>query len=175
MAVFGSCKTGCSESKLELVRAAAHDSLVSAQAHARAYADAFAEIADLPASVEPPGGEHESAYLSVQAAARAALRLHPDADRPDVRDPAEPATVWWCERCGGIDAPQPCLGICVWRPVEWVNRTVYENQRERALSELERERHLRRLVRQVAFVTPRSGGWEASWDALRAAAVRLSY
>jgi len=40
-------------------------------------------------------------------------------------EPAEGATTWWCAGCGGIDAPQPCLGICIWRPIDWVNANLY--------------------------------------------------
>jgi hypothetical protein len=92
----------------------------------------------------------------------------------DSDEPAGHVTAWWCAKCGGIDAPQPCLGICVWRPAEWVNRSVYESERSGAAT----ERALIRLLRRVAFVTPRDGQWERNWlivhsqarDALRACA-----
>jgi hypothetical protein len=71
------------------------------------------------------------------------------------------ATTWWCAGCGGIDAPQRCLGICVWRPVEWVNRTRYSEERACALAQLDTERRLRQLLRRIAFVTPRAGQWRA--------------
>jgi hypothetical protein len=28
-------------------------------------------------------------------------------------DAAEVAVTWWCPECGGLDAPQPCLGSCL--------------------------------------------------------------
>ena len=84
--------------------------------------------------------------------------------------PLECATVWWCAECGGIDAPQPCLGICVWRRVEWVNVTSYLEQRAAAHAERDTERRLRALVRRIASVTPRAGHWERGWRALEAQA-----
>ena len=81
-------------------------------------------------------------------------------------------TAWWCSACGGIDAPQPCLGICIWRPVEWVNRSTYQQERERALSDRERERCLRELLRRIVSITPNVGYWQDNWNALQTDAQR---
>jgi hypothetical protein len=83
-----------------------------------------------------------------------------------LEEPIEFATTWWRAARGGIDAPQPCLGICVWRDVEWVNRTRYLEERARILAERDTERRLRGLVRRVASVTPRAGHWELGWRAI---------
>ncbi len=47
MSEFGTCDTGCSEQKLELVRAAVHDSsaVLGSSTHARA--EAFRSVAEL--------------------------------------------------------------------------------------------------------------------------------
>ena len=167
MGRFGTCEIGCSEQKLELVRAAAHDSLEAFRSAARARRAAFVTVVEKLASRQPTG-EWETAYRSLQDDARAALRRHPDPeDKIDWDEPAEPATTWWCAACGGIDAPQPCLGICVWRQVEWVSRSRYEQARERALSEREQERRLRQLLRRIASTTPRPDHWEDTWHALQ--------
>jgi hypothetical protein len=139
MCVFGTCERGCSENKLELVRATACDMLRAGAAEAKARADAFADLAQRLAS-NAPGHEVESAYRSAQRNARQLLRRHPKADQADIdpEQPAEHATTWWCAECGGLDAPQPCLRICVWRPVEWVRRSVYEELRARAMAEQQR-------------------------------------
>jgi hypothetical protein len=121
----------------------------------------------------PPGaGACESAYRSLRDAARITLRRHPEIDALDVDwdERVEFATTWWCAGCGGIDARQPCLGICVWRPVEWVNPTRYSEERACALAQLDTERRLRRLLRRIAFVTPRVGQWERCWRLLKAQA-----
>lgn len=174
MSKYGTCETGCTETKLELVRAAAHDALGEFSSGARKRADAFRVIAEELAGREPSVHEWQAAYRSLQERARATLRQHPDAGRGEMDwgEPSEPATTWWCEKCGGIDAPQPCLGICVWRPVEWVSRTLYEHAREQALADRDSERHLRELLRRVAFVTPHPDQWQRNWQALRAEAVR---
>jgi hypothetical protein len=170
MAQFGTCDSGCSEQKLELVRAAAHDSLAALASSADARAGAFRSVAEELAWHQPAGEDRQDAYRALQDKARATLHRHPSVDGQDVEleEPAEPATTWWCAECGGIDAPHPCLGICVWRPVEWVNRVVYAYQRKRVLAERERELRLRRLLRRVASVTPREGQWERGWRVLQA-------
>jgi hypothetical protein len=168
MSKFGTCETGCSEHKLELVRAAAHDALMSLQAQTETAIDGFRRVTERLRDESPVAGGHERAYRSVQRDARAALHHHPDRRSHDPGwGPAESATTWWCPQCGGIDAPQPCLGICVWRPVEWVNRNEYDRERDRALAARAHENELRDLVRLIATVTPRDGGWERTWSALR--------
>jgi hypothetical protein len=168
MGEWGTCETGCTERKLELVRAAASDTLAAVATRAGARADVFATVAQELLRERPTGPER---YRSLQARAHAALAEHPDTDHDEVwAQPSEPAITWWCEECGGLDAPQPCLGICVWRPVEWVNRTVYEHERERAFAERARERHLRRLLRRLASVTPRPEHLEENWRAFAAEA-----
>jgi hypothetical protein len=172
MGRWGTCETGCSESRLDLVRADAYEQLVAKEPQARANADALRRVVERFAGERPPAGdEHavEAAYRAVQLAARDVLRSTA-AGGNDLPAPADPATVWWCERCGGVDAPQPCLGICVWRSVDWVSRSLYERERARALEAHEAEQRLRALLRRVAFVTPNPGQWERSWRALQAAA-----
>jgi hypothetical protein len=172
MGQFGTCDTGCSEQKLELVRAAVHDSLAVLGSSADARAEAFRSLAEELACHQPAGEDCKDAYRGLQDKARANLRRHPSVDGQavELEEPAEPATTWWCAACGGIDAPQPCLGICLWRPVEWVNRAVYEHQRERVLSKRDRELRLSRLLRRVASITPLDGKWELGWRVLNAEA-----
>jgi len=74
---------------------------------------------------------------------------------------------WQCIGCGRIEAPQNCVGICQDRRVEFV----YATEHAKALQELEaatRERDaLHRLVRRLAFTTPRDGEWERSYRMLQ--------
>ena len=168
MGEWGTCETGCTERKLELVRAAASDTLAAVASRSCVRADAFCDVAAGLLCAEPwdPGS-----YRSLQARARQALAEHPDTDHDEEwAQPSEPAISWRCEECGGLDAPQPCLGICVWRPVEWVSRAVYEQTRERAFAERARERRLRRLLRRLASVTPRPEYLEENWLAFQAQA-----
>jgi hypothetical protein len=174
MSEFGTCEQGCHEQKLELVAARHYDRLVDLAAEVRSADESFQAIVDELATRRPRGGDCEVAYRSIQRAARAALRSHPDLDarEPGWEEP-ERATIWWCADCGGVDAPQECLGICIWRRVEWVNAARHEQQLARARAERGSERDLRQLVRLVASVTPRGGHWERGWAALAARAQQL--
>jgi hypothetical protein len=169
MSQLGTCETSCSEHKLDLVRAAAHDTIAAGITARLARIDAFTAAVQELGSAEPDHDHLEDAYRSAQRAARTVLRRHPDVDGEtiDLSRSAEHATTWWCAECGGIDAPQPCLGICIWRSVEWVERTVYEGVRERSIIELEREQQLRRILQKIAWITPRSGHWEQGWRLLQ--------
>ena len=122
MGQFGTCDRGCAEQRLDLVLAARCDELTAATSSARRHAEAFRVVAEQLASRRPSAGELEGAYLAVQDAARILLRRYPEVDvlGLNLDEPIAPATTWWCAGCGGIDAPQPCVGICIWRSVEWV-------------------------------------------------------
>jgi hypothetical protein len=172
MGRFGTCDGGCGEQKLELVPADQYDALAALASSARVRAEAFGVVVEELALRQPGAEEWELAYRSLQDIARIALRRYPEVDAEDVDwdEPVEFATTWWCAGCGGIDAPQPCLGICVWRSVEWVNGIRYLEQRAGALVERNTEQRLRGLVRRVAFVTPRAGHWERGWRAFEAQA-----
>jgi hypothetical protein len=166
MGEWGTCETGCTEQKLELVRASASDTLSAVAARASAQSDAFSAVAR--ELLEEATLER---YGSLQARARAALVRYPDTDHEDEwAQPSEPAITWWCERCGGIEAPQPCLGICVWRPVDWVNRGVYERTREQAFAARRCEKRLRHLLRRIAAVTPRPEQLDDNWRVFAAEA-----
>ena len=60
--------------------------------------------------------------------ARAAVALRAAAGRPDRRHPSrgienrmnDTRKAWQCIGCGRIEAPQPCIGICQDRKVEFV-------------------------------------------------------
>lgn len=163
---WGTCETSCSEHRLELVSAADFDGLEADRSAVRARIEAFRLVVDALAAAEPAPDGWEAAYRATQGAALAVLKCHTTSDHSD--EPAEYVTTWWCAGCGAIDAPQPCLGICIWRPAEWVNRTAYEPERSRAAAERDAERILVRLLRRAAFVTPRDDQWERNWRALHA-------
>jgi hypothetical protein len=167
MTEIGTCASGCAETRLDLVPAEDFDRIKADLVHIQAAAVAFGEVAQPLAASEPAPQDVERAYCSLQIEARTALRLHPDCAgaHPEWLEPDEPAITWWCPRCGGLDAPQPCRGVCIRRPAEWVRYEIYERERERALRARDAERRLRQLTRAVAFVTPRTGQWERGWRA----------
>jgi hypothetical protein len=170
MSQAGTCERGCSEHKLKLVPAGHYDHLTAVTADARIRAAAFKAVAQQLATHRPRPEEYQDAYRSVQQAARLTLRAYPDhsTEDEDSERPAEPATTWWCAECGAIDAPQPCLGICIWHRVEWVNAALSEQQWTRLIAERDTEQRLRLLLRLVASVTPRDSQWQRGWHALQA-------
>jgi hypothetical protein len=149
--------------------AVAYDSLAAFRAAARNCTEAFEPVAAHVAS-HPPARNCEASYRQLQTDARSALREHPLIDSAEFDAPSDPVTAWWCSMCGGIEAPQPCIGVCIRRPAEWVNRTAYDRERDAAQADRERERRLRDLLRRVAFITPRSGQWRQTWHVLQAEA-----
>jgi hypothetical protein len=92
-----------------------------------------------------------------------------DEDRADWASP-DTVTGWWCAQCGNVDMPQPCLGICIWRPAAWVNLASYERQLRLAEPGLRAARSLSGFLGRVATVTPRAGQWQRNWGALQAQA-----
>jgi hypothetical protein len=171
MGTLGTCATGCREQRLELVRGAAYDEIIAARRRLEADGHALRAVIDELVSEAPDGGadDHERAYRSAQRRARSALREHPPDPAADAvaDEPTATATAWWCPECNAIDAPQPCLGICVWRPVEWVEHGRYDEERELVLSARAEGEQLRLVLRRLATVTPREGQWERSWRVLR--------
>ena len=172
MSRSGTCGKGCSEEKLELVRAVDFEALTELASGAHVRAEACRAVARELASDRPGPDDWEATYPSVQSAARATLHHYPEVDGRSAAwdEPAEGATTWWCAGCGGIDAPQPCLGICIWRPIDWVNANLYGQERTRALAERDAEMRLRRLLHRVASITPREGQWERGCRVLQAEA-----
>ena len=77
---------------------------------------------------------------------------------------------WQCIGCGRIEGPQPCVGICQDRKVEFV----YAFEHEQALARLAEARRqasaLEAMVRRLASTTPRGDGWENSYRAMQAQA-----
>ncbi|MBS0557092.1 MAG: hypothetical protein JSR27_06730 [Proteobacteria bacterium] len=75
---------------------------------------------------------------------------------------------WQCIGCGRIEAPQPCIGVCRDRKVQFIGRLEHEGVlAESAALRAQRDRACAMLARFVA-ATPRAGHWEESWHALHA-------
>jgi hypothetical protein len=163
----GLCDTGCVERKLMLVREDTVDALTEADAAFRAGTAALRPVADTLRGTPESDRNWQAAYASLQTLARAAILEIADDHAFDavLEEPADPAITWWCPQCDGVDAPQPCLGICVWRTVDWVRQDIYEQLRERVLIERDTERQLRSIAQGVAHTTPRPGQDERTWRA----------
>jgi len=173
MRVYESCETTCSERKLEIVSADDHDRLTDVANARRARIEAFECVLEQLTDGDPRSVGWQDAFQALQSSARSSLRrARTDAatGSADLPPEAESLIVWRCPQCGGLDAPQECIGVCVWRPFEWVNSRLYEVERSRAEFDRERETSLLELLRRIAFVTPRNGEWERNWRALQSQA-----
>jgi hypothetical protein len=169
MTVPGACPGTCSdERKLELVPASDYD---RAQTQGDAAAAQIEKLRLLLESfVASDSADPAQALPGLAASARAVLRDAPATSVVAEDEETEPVVTWWCPRCGGIDAPQPCIGVCISRPVEWANRQDFDRVRDRRASLLDQLRELTDVARALGFVTPRSGQEERNWQALQARA-----
>ena len=65
--------------------------------------------------------------------------------------------VWECIGCGRIDDPQPCVGVCQDRKVEYVLAADHDRL----------VKQLADVVRTIALTTPREGEAARHWAALQ--------
>jgi hypothetical protein len=164
------CDGDCSEHKLVLVSAVDHDELLHAADAARVHAARLASAVRPFADADGRPGDPGQVLLALRDGARRALR---DGGRVEPRtDWASPATVigWWCAQCGNVDMPQPCIGVCVWRPADWVSLALYERRLGLAEPDLRAERSLSGFLARAAAVTPRAGEGQRNLDAFSAQA-----
>ena len=173
MRQYESCAGACRERRLELVSGGDYDELTVAAAACRVRIERLWTVVGELARGEPGPGEWRIAYEALQTSARSALRRFRPADggRDDERlSPAESVIVWRCQDCGGVDAPQPCIDVCIWGPADWVDAASYESGRSRAAVDREVEQSLAGLLRRFASATPREGQWERSGRAFQSQA-----
>jgi hypothetical protein len=85
----------------------------------------------------------------------------------------ERVTAWQCISCGRVEGPQPCVGVCQDRKVEFV----YAADHDAALLQLSRARAqvqaLTALLHQLVHTMPRDGGWETTYRALQSRAKQV--
>jgi hypothetical protein len=172
MRQYESCAGACSERERELVSGGDYDELTAAAAACRVRIQGLWAVIEELARREPGPDEWQIAYEALQQSARSVLRRSwpGSGGRDDPLSSAETVTVWRCQDCGGVDAPQPCIDVCIWRPADWVDATSYESERSRAAFDREVEQSLAGLLRRLAFATPRDGQWKRSWRAFQSQA-----
>ena len=166
------CPVTCAERRVDLVSAGDYDRLAASAAACRARVRGLRAVVAELASAHPAEGEWQAAYQAVQESARSALRRFtpPGGSPADPFPAARTMVVWRCPDCGGVDAPQPCIGVCIWRAAQWVDAAAYEAERSGVLGDCQAERSFAGLLRTLAFTTPRAGQWERNWSALQARA-----
>ena len=117
----GECPDGCADVALDLVDIV---DLADAAERAEALEARVAALRELALAV---AGDAPFAWAEVHERAREAIRL-PVPPEPDIAV----IEAWGCPRCGRIDAPQPCLGVCVRRPGAVADASGYRRFAERS-------------------------------------------
>jgi hypothetical protein len=167
MREFPSCPGPCREEKLELVAGEDYDALVSAAESHRVRLRSLAALIRDIARSEPGPEDLATTYQSLRGRAREELREVRSALAGGPLAGAETTVVWRCAECGGLDAPQPCIDVCIWRPTEWARARDFEAELARSQREIELERSQVGLLTRFAFVTPRQGELRSNWQAFR--------
>jgi hypothetical protein len=80
---------------------------------------------------------------------------------------------WQRIGCGGIDGPQPCIGVCEDRKVSFVYASDHATVIGRVLGAEERIAVLESLARRMALSTRRDGEWERGYRSLQEEARRV--
>jgi hypothetical protein len=168
MREFESCVGTCRERKLELVSGGDYDELATAAAAWRIRIRELLPVVEKLVSAEPRQPDWRGLYESLRERTRLVLRAAGQSARAafdEAASSAETTVVWRCPDCGGLEATQPCIGVCIWRPLDWVEACVFESERAQVLRDVELERSLFVLLTRFARVTPRDGEWECNWRA----------
>ncbi len=168
------CFGECSEHRLPLIAAADFDALQAAARSAQAELALLEPIVRTLVHETPPESSCPEAYRALRGDARLVLERVPPRDRH--RDWSAPDRVvgWWCAECGNVDAPQPCLGVCIWRPLEWVSASSYAAEHARSAGALRGAEALVGLLARLVSVRPKSRRCAQTWAAFRAHALEVS-
>jgi hypothetical protein len=153
------CSDGCTDVALDLVDAGALATLAARSEALEVRVAALRALARTVAADAPPG------WTAIHAQARAALRLPVPAE-PEI----EIIEAWGCPVCGRVDAPRPCLGICVRRPGTVADVREYRELAPRAERARAADRALSGLAHILATVTPRPGREELTTARVRSQA-----
>lgn len=161
----GECAGGCADVALDLVEAADVD---AARGRLAALRERTARLRALARELDAgmPGGAG-----AAREAAREALRM---AVPPTPEEPPAVVDAWGCPDCGRIDAPQPCLGVCIFRPVLMADAAELHPLTAEADALAEEDRALTALAVLVAHVRPRPGAEDRTAAALRERARALA-
>jgi hypothetical protein len=170
--VLEQCVAACDERMVDLVLAKDHDGARAQVGKAVQHAGMLREVllqlvSKMPEPGAPIPNEWAESHRTMQQQARSVLHeIEPSGDLEEV----DRITAWRCVTCGWTEAARECLGICIRNRVDFVNADEYDDvsaqydQAHRQMGELAA------VVRQLAWVTPRSGEEESTWQSLRSQA-----
>ncbi len=156
------CADGCTDLPLDLVDV---DDLVAIATRAEALDERVAELREVArALVEDDPVDWSTVHERARAAVLIAV---PEAPEVDVIEG------WGCPRCGRVDAPQQCLGICIRRPGLVADVAEYREYAAYAQRVAESDRALSAFAHVVGGVHPRPGREQQTVEGLRPRARQL--
>jgi hypothetical protein len=155
------CPDGCADLPLDLVDV---QDLAAIATRAEALEDRAAQLRAVVRGLIADAVD----WPALKERARAAV-LVPVPPQPDV----SVIEAWGCPRCGRVDAPQQCLGICVRRSGAVADAAEYREYAARAAQAAVADRALGELVHVVVGVRPRPGREGLTVEALRVRAREL--
>jgi hypothetical protein len=170
------CTGACAYQKLYVVSAEEHAELLENFATIKRQAQCLEAVVRDIAALAEERIHPESAYRDLQTSARTLFRSldHEAISSQIMRVPDdERAIVWSCTTCGQVEAPQPCLGICIRRNGDFLRASDHDELAARVEVTRVRARELAALVRQFVWVAPHAGQWDAARRAFQEKAIKL--
>jgi hypothetical protein len=170
--ILETCVGNCDEGPLDLVLAKEYDAVRSqigtTVQHAGILRESLAElVAKMPEPNAPMPSNWPETHRAIQEQARSVLhQIEPSGALEEVdRIPA-----WRCATCGWTEAARDCLGICVRERVDFVPAEEYDDVSAEYDQAHLQVAELAAIVRQLAWVTPRSAEAEHTWESLHSRA-----
>ncbi len=166
------CLGACDFRKLDVVSAQEHADLLERLAAITDHVEGLTAIAREIAALAEPARDFERGYRELQTRAREILRstvvaeINADAE-------SDRSVVWLCACCGQVEAPQPCLGVCIRRDGEFVRGGDHDKLAAAFGSAHRTAKILTAFVRRFAWVSPRAGQWRQTRDAFRRQVIEL--
>jgi hypothetical protein len=165
------CVGDCDERMVDLVLAKDHDEARAYVGKAVQHAALLRElllqlVSKVPEPTPPRSNDWSETHRRLQEQARSVLRDGAARSLGGV----DRITAWRCLTCGWTEAARECLGICVRNRVDFIAATEYDDVSARYDEANRQVSELAAVVRQVAWVTPRPGEEERTWQSLRSRA-----
>jgi hypothetical protein len=85
----------------------------------------------------------------------------------------EPIAAWQCIGCGRIEAPQTCIGVCQDKRVYLVSQQDHQEALDAIQQLIGEVDAMQRVLKRIAFTSPRDGQWETFWQAAQTEARTL--
>jgi hypothetical protein len=166
------CVGACDERVVDLVLGKDHDEAQAQVGKAIQQAAMLREVlvqlvSKTPEPRAPMPDDWAETHHALQEQARSALH---DIEPSGALEEVDRITAWRCLTCGWTEAARECLGICVRNRVDFVDAGDYDDVSSQYAQAYRDRAELAAVVRQFAWVTPRPGEAERTWQSLRSRA-----